>query len=369
MTRQPEASGATGRGDAGVDAARPDGRPTLATVAARAGVSPSTASLAFSGHGPVSDDTKAKVLAAARELDYGGPDPLAQSLRRGRSGIIGALIPARIGVSFRDPVLIQTLDGLAEEISAIGAGLLLMPDLGDGEVSVTSAPVDAVVLVGCNADALGTLEVLRRRNIPMVQIEGDDSAGVVTISVDNRGGSRLLAQHLKDLGHERVAIVALGLDRGRTVGPLTAERESAATVTTTVERLAGARDVYPHIGGWIAGSSRSDAGRAAALTLLDVPPNERPTAILAQSDLLAAGVIAAAEERGLRVPEDLSVVGFDGIRVDGLERSLTTIRQPSQEKGTAAGRAVVEMLAGRTPVAVAFDVTFQPGDTTGPPPA
>src|SRR5690606_27523826 len=130
-----------------------------------------------------------KVFAAARELHYGGPDPLAQSLRRGRSGIIGALIPARIGVSFRDPVLIQTLDGLAEEISGIGAGLLLMPDLGEGVMSVTTAPVDAVVLVGCNADALETLELLRRRNIPIVQIEGPGDNGVHTVGVDNRGGS------------------------------------------------------------------------------------------------------------------------------------------------------------------------------------
>lgn len=358
MKRQPAASGEN----------RPDQRPTLAAVAARAGVSPSTASLAFSGHGPVSDETRAKVLAAAKELDYGGPDPLAQSLRRGRSGIIGALIPARIGVSFRDPVLIQTLDGLAEEISAIGAGLLLMPDLGDGQVTVTTAPVDAVVLVGCNADALGTLEVLRRRNIPMVQIEGAENTGVHTISVDNRGGSRVLAQHLRDLGHTRVALVALGLDRERTIGPLTAESEAAATVITAVERIAGARDVYPEIGGRIAGGSRSDAGREAALVLLDVPAADRPTAIIAQSDLLAAGVIAAAEELGLHVPEDLSVVGFDGIRVEGLERALTTVWQPSQGKGAAAGRAVVEMLAGRTPQPVAFDVRFQPGDTTGPAP-
>lgn len=179
----------------------------------------------------------------------------------------------------------------------------------------------------------------------------------------------MLAQHLKDLGHSRVAVVALGLDRDRTAGPLTAEREAAATVTTTIERLAGARDVYPGIGGMVAGGSRSDAGRRAALVLLDVPAAERPTAILAQSDLLAAGVIAAADELGLRVPEDLSVVGFDGIRVDGLERSLTTVWQPSQGKGAAAGRAVVELLAGRIPEPVSFEVRFQPGDTTGPAPA
>ncbi|SFN41687.1 LacI family DNA-binding transcriptional regulator [Mycetocola miduiensis] len=350
---------------------RAEGRPTLAAVAARAGVSASTASLAFSGHGPVSDDTRARVLAAAAELGYGGPDPLAQSLRRGRSGIIGALIPARIGVSFRDPVLIQTLDGLAEEISAIGAGLLLLPDHdpGSGYVNVTDAPVDAVVLVGCNADALGTLEGMRRRNIPIVQIEGPPDADVHTISVDNRGGARLLAEHVRELGHTRVALVTLALGRDRRVGPLTAEREAGGTVTTALERIAGARDVYPGVGGWIAGASRSDAGREAALALLDVPAADRPTAILAQSDLLAAGVLAAAEELGIRVPEDLSVVGFDGIRVDGLERSLTTVWQPSQDKGAAAGRAIVELLAGRTPDPVSFDVRFRRGSTTGPAPA
>lgn len=358
MTNQPAASAPVPHG----------GRPTLAAVAARAGVSPSTASLAFSGQGPVSDATREKVLTAARELHYGGPDPLAQSLRRGRSGIVGALIPARIGVSFRDPVLIQTLDGLAEEISSIGAGLLLMPDLGEGVVSVTTAPVDAVVLVGCNADAVETLDVLRRRNIPIVQIEGPGDNGVLTVSVDNRGGSRQLAQHLKDLGHSRVALVTLGLDRDSTPAPLSPEREARATVTTTVERIAGVRDVYPGVSGMTAGGSRSDAGREAALALLDVDPGERPTAIIAQSDVLAAGVIAAAEELGLRVPDDLSVVGFDGIRVDGLERRLTTIWQPSQGKGAAAGRAVVEMLAGRSADPVAFDVRFQPGDTTGPAP-
>ena len=359
MTKQPQASASNSH----------EGRPTLAAVAARAGVSPSTASLAFSGQGPVSDSTREKVLSAARELHYGGPDPLAQSLRRGSSGIVGALIPSRIGVSFRDPVLIQTLDGLAEEISVIGAGLLLMPDLGDGVMSVTTAPVDAVVLVGCNADAIKTLEVLRRRNIPLVQIEGPDDSGVHTVSVDNRGGSRRLAQHLFDLGHTRVALVTLSIDRNRGLAPLTPEREAGATVTTTLERIAGAREVYPDAAGMIAAGSRSDAGREAGLVLLDVPADVRPTAILAQSDLLAAGVIAAAEELGLRVPQDVSVVGFDGIRVDGLERKLTTVWQPAQGKGAAAGRAVVEMLAGHTPAPVAFEVQFQQGDTTGPPPA
>ena len=92
-----------------------------------------------------------------------------------------------------------------------------------------------------------------------------------------------------------------------------------------------------------------------------------PTAIIAQSDLLAAGVIRAAEELGLRVPDDLSVVGFDGVRVDGLDYDLTTLVQPSQAKGRAAGEAVVRMLAGEHPASVTFTSTFHRGATTAPP--
>lgn len=362
MNRRSSASG--GRGPAS-DKREP--RPTLADVAARAGVSPSTASLAFSGQGPVADATRERVLAAATELDYAGPDPRAQSLRRGRSGIVGALMPSRIGVSFRDPVLIQTLDGLAEQLSSIGAGLLLMTEADDDQVTIANAPVDAVVLVGCNANPSSTLGVLSRRGIPMVSIEGPAIEGSPAIGVDNRGGTRELAEHLRELGHSRVALVTLGLTSERRSGPLAAALEAAANVPTTIERIAGAREVFPSISGWVAGSSRVDAGRRAALALLDVPEPERPTAIIAQSDLLAAGVIRAAEELGLTVPRDLSVVGFDGIRVDNLSVNLTTMWQPAQQKGSAAGRAVIALLEGRMPEPECFGVRFERGETTAPP--
>ncbi|MCU1525046.1 MAG: transcriptional regulator, partial [Microbacteriaceae bacterium] len=94
----------------------------------------------------------------------------------------------------------------------------------------------------------------------------------------------------------------------------------------------------------------------------------RPTAVIAQSDLLAVGVLRAAEELGLRVPEDLSIVGFDGIRLDGIApHDLTTMVQPAVDKGRAAGRAVIAMLNGGSPEPVAFTSTFHQGNTVGPP--
>ncbi|RUQ98027.1 LacI family DNA-binding transcriptional regulator [Labedella endophytica] len=346
-----------------------EARATLSDVAARAGVSPSTASIAFSGQGPVSDSTKARVLAAAVELGYTGPDPLARSLRTGRSGIVGALIPRRIGTSFRDPVVIQTLDGLAEELGGSGSGLLLLSEREreTDRLSLEAAPIDALVLLGCGTASLPALDVLRRRGIPVVTIEGDEGAGVANIDVDNRRGTRVLAEHLRDLGHRDVALVTLPLTTEDRLGPLSEDEIASATATIAVRRIAGARDVFPGAAGISASGSTIADGRAAGRLLLDVPESDRPTAIIAQSDLLAAGVIFAAHDLGLAVPDDLSVVGFDGIRVDELPMRLTTVAQSAQDKGAAAGRAVTELLDGGHPESRCFPVTFQAGATTGPP--
>lgn len=343
-------------------------RPTLADVAARAGVSASTASLAFSGSGPVSDATKERVLAAASELGYAGPDPRARSLRRGRSGIVGVVLEERVRAAFLDPVKIQTLDGLTEGIAPLGAGLLLFTDTGDpaAPVSLDTAPVDAVVLIGCSPKFFRQVEALQRRGIPMVAIEGAPGGGIPEITIDNREATRLGAEHLRGLGHTAVATVTLPFEPGRTRGPLTPEIEDAATVDTAVERLRGARDVYPGIRAQVAAASSIEEGLEAGRALL-ADAATRPTAIIAQSDLLAAGVIQAAEELGLGVPADLSVVGFDGIRVDGLQHDLTTLVQPSVAKGRAAGEAVVQMLSGADAAGTAFTSELHVGDTTAPP--
>ncbi|WP_233265599.1 LacI family DNA-binding transcriptional regulator [Leifsonia sp. AG29] len=342
-------------------------RPTLAAVARLAGVSNSTASLAFSGTGPVSDATRERVLAAARQLDYAGPDPRARSLRRGRSGIVGVVMEERVADAFRDPIKIALLDGITDEIAAVDAGVLILTDAGEAAQRIEDAPMDAVVLVGCSPRLDESVATLRRRGIPLVAIEGDPAAGVPTIGQDNREATRRAAEHLRELGHRDVAVVALPLTRDRARGPLTASRRNPGSSTTALDRLAGARDVFPGAGGWTTRGSFVEEGRIAGEALLEDPAT-RPTAIIAQSDLLAAGVIRAAEELGLDVPGDVSVVGFDGVRVDGLwPYDLTTLVQPAVEKGRAAGRAIVDMLEGGEPHPTAFTSVFHRGNTTAPP--
>ncbi|KRF33241.1 LacI family DNA-binding transcriptional regulator [Yonghaparkia sp. Soil809] len=342
-------------------------RATLAQVAARAGVSASTASLAFSGAGPVADETRERVLAAARELDYGGPDPRARSLRTGRSGIIAVVMEDRISVAFGDPVAVTLLDGIADEIGGAGYSLLLLTDsLERAEGGLRDAPMDAALLLGCSTDLDPAVRVLSQRQVPLIGVEAEPRQGLPMVDIDNRAGMRRLAEHLAGLGHERVAVITLPMDRGHARGPLTQVRQDASVAYTGLERLAGVRDVFPDAPAEVAAGSLIEEGLIAARALLDAEP--ALTAIVGQSDLLALGAIQAAEERGLRVPEDISVAGFDGARIDGLSRHrLTTVVQPTLEKGRAAARLALAALAGEPVENVAFTTELRIGDTTAAP--
>lgn len=346
-------------------------RATLSDVAREAGVSTSTASVVFSGKTKVSDATRDRVLEAAAALGYSGPDPMAASLRRGRSGIVAVVLEGQLRAAFLDPVTIPMMDGLTEGIASLGAGVLLLrDDPADDEVSaLTTAPVDAAVLIGCSVRTRESLDVLRSRGLPVVVIEGDAGEGIPRITLDNREAAAEVARHVQLLGHTDVVAVTLATDSRRERGPIAADRLARATVDVTIDRLAGVRDVYPEAPAVSAAASSIDEGVIAGRALLGDPAS-RPSAVLAQSDLLAAGVIRAAEELGLRVPDDLSVAGFDGIRVDGIgEHVLTTMVQPAMEKGRAAGEQVARMLRGEPAASLHFTCRFRAGTTTAAPAA
>jgi len=344
-------------------------RATIADVARAAGVATSTASVVFSGKAKVSEGTREKVLAAAAELGYSGPDPRAASLRRGRSGIVAVVLEGHLRAAFLDPVTTAMMDGLTDGLADLSAGILLMRDEpGESESSaLVNAPVDAVVLIGCSSRARASLEIVRSRGLPVVVIEGDAGEGVPRVTLDNAAASADVARYVKDLGHTDVALVTLQLDASRERLPVTPERIAAATVDVTVDRFEGMRSVFPDAPAVSAAGSLIDEGLIVGRMLL-ADPERRPTAILAQSDLLAVGVIRAAEELGLRVPEDLSVAGFDGIAVDGLGGPvLTTSVQPAVEKGRVAGEQVARMLRGEPGVTMHLTCRFRAGTTTAPP--
>jgi DNA-binding LacI/PurR family transcriptional regulator len=225
--------------------------------------------------------------------------------------------------------------------------------------------MDGVVLTGCSPLPVELLDSLRRRDIPTVLLGSRARRGVPGIDVDNVVASRQLARHLWELGHRRVAGVTLPLDAERTRA-VTPELLEAATGDTAADRLRGLWEVFPQAPAVAAADSTVEQGERLGRLLLRAP--DRPTAIVAQSDLLAVGVIRAAEALGLAVPGDLSVVGFDGIVLQTFtDHTLTTMRQPMQDKGRAAARAVLALIEGRRARSAKLDCEFVPGTTTAPP--
>jgi DNA-binding LacI/PurR family transcriptional regulator len=343
------------------------GRPTLATVAARAGVSPSTASLAFSGSPRVTPGTRERVLVAAAALGYAGPDPMAASLRRGRSGVIGAVVGERLLYAFRDPVAIQLLDGITEVLGSHDVGLLLLAgDTGRPSVEqITRIPLDAAIFATCGLEDDPALEALRARGVPVVVVEGPVVDGVTLVDIDDRRGVADIARHLHDLGHRRVETLAMPLRLDGTRGPVDAGRRARAHYRDVRHRIEGVEDVFGPVPIYETASNAVAEGAAAGRLLLDVPEHRRPTAIIAQSDVLAAGVLQAAAALGLDVPGDVSVAGFDGADLHWLgDVRLTTVVQPTEEKGRTAATAAMALVAGEQPPDVMLPVHFRAGTTT-----
>ncbi len=352
---------------------RPGARATLADVAAAAGVSRSTASLAFSGSGPVAGATRERVLTAARDLGYAGPDPTAASLRRGRSGVVGVVVGERLRDAFRDPYVVTMLDGLVDVLAGEGLAILLLPmthDVsGPAAEQYRVAAMDALVFATGGLPDDPALAVAAGRGLPVVAVEGPEAPGASMVRVDDREGTARAVRHLLDLGHRDVAVVTMPWRLDGSEGPLGERRRRPGGFADHVNRLRGVLDVTEPAVVWECPANAVEQGRAAALQLLGGSASTRPTAVVAQSDVLAAGVLEACATLGLRVPQDVSVVGFDGVALPWLApHVLTTLVQPVVDKARRTAEAVLARLAGGGPTDTTLQVDLRVGTTTGPPP-
>jgi len=337
---------------------------TLTDVARAAGVSLSTASLAFSGAGPIAEVTRDRVLAAAAEIGYHGPNPVAASLRRGRSGVIGVVVGSAVRRSFRDPVTTQFLDGIVATLASHGYGTLLLSTPESQELPdalLTRGAMDAAVLMAGSLMSSRTTAALRARGVPMVQIGGTGRTGAAVRARD-KDGMRLVAEHLRERGHERVAIATLPWQGTPRSGPLDLATTRRSASPITARRLDGLREggVEP-VAAWECGASLVEEGIAAGKALLAA----RPTALVGFSDLIAAGLLLATRESGLTVPRDVAVAGFDGIELAWMgEDRLTTVVQPIGEMGRLAAETALTLAGGGTARSVTVDVQLRVGTTT-----
>jgi DNA-binding LacI/PurR family transcriptional regulator len=332
-------------------------RPTLATIARLLGVSRATVSNAYNRPDQLSAELRDRILTAAAEVGYAGPDPAARSLRRGHVGAVGYLLCDRLSYAFSDPAAVAFVDGLAEVLEPQGSGLLILPGSEGGGAPpdlVTNAVIDGLVGYGLSDDD-PALAAARARSMPLVVVDQAGLPNEGVVRVDDRGGAAAGARHLVELGHQQVAIVSLELRRDRRAGLADPARLTTTAWAVTRERLAGYRDAleaggidWERVVVWECLYNGRGPGRDAAAALLARRP--RPTAILSMSDELALGVIEGAHHQGIEVPRDLSVIGFDDTAAAAAATPpLTTVHQPLRRKGLLAGRRLLDLQAGRRP--------------------
>ncbi len=351
-------------------------RPTQVDVARLAGVSTATVSYVVNGLAdgrvPISEDTRQRVLEAIEELGY-EPDARAQALRSGSTQTVGLILP-----DIHNPHFWQTADGVEQELRAAGYHLLLSsadldPDHGREIFKELSRRTDGVILMSAfifqSEDAQKILEQLLKRRFPIVKIGEHPTIDCIVSNYE--AASREAMGHLLALRHRRIGLIYGVRPSWDTCGTTELPADSAGGL----DRLQPYQDglqaaglpVDPDL--IVTCSATIEDGYQAALRLLQLPA--RPTALLAINDLLAIGALRAAGDLGLRVPADLSLIGYDDIPLDSyLTPRLTT----SSKDMVQVGREAVKLLLARiqepdrSHQRVAIQSRFIVRESTGPAP-
>ena len=332
-------------------------RPTLDTIAQQVGVSRATVSNAYNRPDQLSTALRERIIATAKQLGYAGPDPVARSLATQRTGSVAFMLCDGLSSAFSDPALSIMLDALAATVDSGERSLLLLPGVnGDGPRarSVIRAHTDVVVAYSL-PDNAPALVAVRERDLPLVVVDQPEVPGCAWVRVDDQGGAHAAAAHVAALGHRRVGIIALGLSADGGHGLISPQRIPEAHFRVTLDRIAGYLNglaehgiVADEVPIWEAQGSARELGREGARWLFGLEP--RPTAVLCMSDELALGAIRAANELGLAVPAEVSIVGFDDTpAASWSDPPLTTVRQDLVAKGRQAGELALQVLDGVRP--------------------
>jgi DNA-binding LacI/PurR family transcriptional regulator len=300
-------------------------RPTLHDVAARAGVSKSLVSLALQGSPKVAPASREAILAAADELGY-RPNRTASSLVRQRTHTIGVHI-----LDLHNPVFAEILDGVQEGVRSHDYSTLLVTGNADPVTERTEitrlleSRVEGLVLIAHRLSDEDLAAIAREVPTVVVTWRTDGIAGLDSVAGDDLAGARLAVDHLVEFGHTRIAHVSGGDNR------IALQRRAGYEHAMTDHGLA------PLV---IEGAFSEEGGYAGAEAAVD----EGATALVVANDLAAIGALAALRARGLSVPDDVSVVGYDGMRLlDSL--NLTTVAQPLADMGRIAADLLMERIA------------------------
>ncbi|WP_336801398.1 LacI family DNA-binding transcriptional regulator [Kaistia sp. MMO-174] len=320
----------------------------LSDVAKAAGVSQGTASNAFNRPEIVRPEVREKVEAAARELGYAGPDPKGRLLRAGKVNAIGVATTETLDYFFADPYARAVMASISAACDERGAGISLISAANDEKLSwnIQSAIVDGFVLF-CIEGGERLVELSRERRLPFVALQLDASDETISvIGVDDFEGARTAARHIGALGHRDVAVVSLELVDDR-IGPVAPGEVEAAFYSGTRNRIQGYLAGLAEFGVDPAAvpvfETQNNARTVGAALEHFYAEGRRPTALLCMSDRSALIALDWLRQRGLSVPGDVSVIGFDGVAEGEIsEPPLTTVAQPIDVMGRMAAEMILD---------------------------
>lgn len=304
---------------------------TIYDVAKKVGVSTATVSRALSNSGYVRKDLKEQIQQVAREMDY-QPNSLARGLVTKESYILGLIMP-----DISNPFFPAVARGIEDVANENGYNVLLCNTDGSSRKEtdyinvLRSRQADGVIFTTSQVNPKNA-KMLIDAGIPVVLADRRMSIACDSVVAENVTGAYRAVRHLLDIGHTRIGVIA---------GPM--------GVATSEERIEGYRKALLESGIAVQdaliceGNYRQHSGYECVGKLLELP--DPPTAVFACNDLMAVGALSALEDRGLRVPDDVAVVGYDDITVASVTRPrLTTVAQPKYEMGAVACKMLIERL-------------------------
>ncbi|RCS24496.1 LacI family DNA-binding transcriptional regulator [Phyllobacterium salinisoli] len=323
--------------------------PTLHDLAQAAGVSKGTASNVFNRPEIVREEVRERVLELAKAMGYRGPDPKGRLLSAGKVNAIGVATVLPLSYFFEDPYARVLMSGITEACDASGTGISLVSAANEEELAwnMQNALVDGFILF-CLEGADKLIQSSRERQLPFVALDlGSGDETMSAVGIDNLAGARLAAQHLLDLGHRRFAVLGMPFVERGSSGRVGMEQVNTTSFNTSRDRAKG----------------YFQALEAAGIDSAEVPIYETridretvypaleeifssplpPSALLAQSDRIAFIALDWLNKEGISVPDDVSIVGFDGVPESAASiPPLTTIQQPIAEIGRRAVRAILD---------------------------
>jgi LacI family transcriptional regulator len=328
-------------------------------VAAACGMSPATVSNVLAGKRHIAQETRELVLAKVSELGYVA-SATARGLRMNRTWSVGVVVG-----DIANPFTPEVLHGIEDALWARHHNLILCSTGSQSDRKVAylrnliDKHVDGLILVAqkLSADEAAELDLARLPPLVMINRKSDALAGD-HVAIDSRGGMSDLMTYLLGLGHRRIAFVKGARDSSSAAERYRAYRTAMTRAALPVDPLLVMNGDYSIDGGTRAGRALADMARP-------------PTAIVAANDLMAIGVLGALREKGLSVPGDVSVAGFDDIFLSGHPLiDLTTVSQPKYDTGVVAARTLLERIeagAGLAPRFVGLDAELKVRGSTAPP--